>query len=379
MAKDSRGRELPKGIRQRDNGTFEGRVAVDGKRVSIYGNTVTEVKKKIAETKYKMEHGIYVDQSNISLDDWFHTWLEDYKKNNVKRGTIFSYNNYYKYYIKDELGNRKLRDLRGEHIQHLYNSLRKDEIATSTIKIVSAVLNGCMKQAVKNGLIERNPVQLATLPKGTATRQSRVLTQEEQALFLEYAKKKDSYLYNFFALALRTGMRNGELRGLKYSDIDKKKKVIHVVRTLKYEEGFGLYEDTPKTISSKRDIPLTEDMIQIIENQKKFWGISKIINKDEYVFHQGDRRPISRDCVQSEIDRIVALIREDGISFDHLTCHGFRHTFATRAIEAGMQPQTLKTILGHSTLSMTMDLYSHVLPSTKAEEMEAISEIFKIS
>ena len=174
-------------------------------------------------------------------------------------------------------------------------------------------------------------------------------------------------------------MRNGELRGLKYSDIDKKKMVIHVVRTLKYEEGRGLYEDTPKTASSTRDIPLTEDMLQIIENQKKFWGISKIINKNEYVFHQGDKRPISRDCVQSEIDRVIALIREDGINFERFICHGFRHTFATRAIESGMQPQTLKTILGHSTLSMTMDLYSHVLPSTKAEEMEAISGAFKIS
>lgn len=197
--------------------------------------------------------------------------------------------------------------------------------------------------------------------------------------FCQHAKAKNSYLYNFFALALRTGMRNGELRGLKYSDIDKKKMVIHVVRTLKYEEGRGLYEDTPKTASSTRDIPLTEDMLQIIENQKKFWGISKIINKNEYVFHQGDKRPISRDCVQSEIDRVIALIREDGINFERFTCHGFRHTFATRAIESGMQPQTLKTILGHSTLSMTMDLYSHVLPSTKAEEMEAISGAFKIS
>ncbi len=112
MAKDARGRELPKGIRQRDNGTFEGRVAVDGKRVSVYGNTVTEVKKKIAETKYKMEHGIYVDQCNISFDEWFNTWLEEYKKNSVKSGTVFSYKNYYKYYIKDELGMRKLRIFR---------------------------------------------------------------------------------------------------------------------------------------------------------------------------------------------------------------------------------------------------------------------------
>ena len=125
---------------------------------------------------------------------------------------------------------------------------------------------------------------LAILPKAGAQKQSRVLTQEEQTLFLKYAKAKNSYLYNFFALALRTGMRNGELRGLKYSDIDKKKMVIHVVRTLKYEEGRGLYEDTPKTASSTRDIPLTEDMLQIIENQKNSGGYPKLSIKMNMYF-----------------------------------------------------------------------------------------------
>lgn len=120
-------------------------------------------------------------------------------------------------------------------------------------------------------------------------------------------------------------------------------------------------------------------MLQIIENQKKFWGISKIINKNEYVFHQGDKRPISRDCVQSEIDRVIALIREDGINFERFTCHGFRHTFATRAIESGMQPQTLKTILGHSTLSMTMDLYSQYIRAPKLRRWKLFRDAFKIS
>ena len=276
MAKDARGRELPKGIRQRDNGTFEGRVAVDGKRVSVYGNTVTEVKKKIAENKYKMEHGIYVDQCNISFDEWFNTWLEEYKKNSVKSGTVFSYKNYYKYYIKDELGMRKLRDLRGEHIQHLYNKLKQDGIATSTIKIVSAVLSGCMKQALKNGLIERNPVPLAILPKAGVKKQSRVLTQEEQTLFLKYAKAKDSYLYNFFALALRTGMRNGELRGLKYSDIDKKKMVIRTE-----ENGtisFGDYEKNQK--SKVSDYPHQGDMYKV----KTFKEITKLERNGMFVY-----------------------------------------------------------------------------------------------
>ena len=92
-------------------------------------------------------------------------------------------------------------------------------------------------------------------------------------------------------------MRNGELRGLKYSDIDKKKMVIHVIRTLKYEEGIGLYVDTPKTASSTRDISLTEDMLQIIENQKKFWGISKIINKNEYLYFTKEIKDLLAETV----------------------------------------------------------------------------------
>ena len=272
--------------------------------------------------------------------------MEQYKKNRVKSGTYYNYKKYFDSMIKGRLGDKKVSDIRGEHIQRFYNELEKEGYALSSIKIVSAILNGCMQQA---------------------------MTKEQQALFMEYAK--DSYLYNLFAVMLRTGMRNGEIRGLKYSDVDKKKNVIHIQRTLKYIEGQGYFEDTPKTRTSKRDIPLTADLAALLDAQRNYWDF-KVERLDRYLFCNEKGEPLSRDRLQAEIKRIVKRIQAEKHDFPRITPHIFRHTFATRAIEAGMPPQVLKTILGHSSLAMTMDLYSHVLPDTKAAEMEKIAGAF---
>lgn len=374
MAIDKRGRKLPKGIRQRSD-TFEGRFTYQGKSYTVHGKTITETQKNMTDLKYKLEHGVYVSKKQITLNDWFETWMEEYKKNRIKRGTYENYKKNFYGIVKRRfnLGNVQLTDIRGEHVQKLYNDLVKEDYALSTIKIVSAVLNGCMQQALRNGLIERNPVKLAELPRQTEKTRREAMTREQQAIFMEYAK--ESYLYNFYAVMLRTGMRNGEMRGLKYTDIDKKKNVIRVQRTLKYIEGEGYFEDTPKTRTSKRDIPLTAATLQLLEEQRKFWGF-KVEKMDRYLFCNELGEPLSRARVRAETDRIVKRIRAAGHDFPHITPHVFRHTFATRAIEAGMQPQVLKTILGHSSLAMTMDLYSHVLPETRAEEMEKIANVF---
>lgn len=327
----------------------------------------------MTELKYKLEHGLYVSKEKLSLNEWYQTWLEEYKKNRVKLGTYTSYEKYYQSVLKNRLGSRMISDIRGEHIQKLYNDLVKEGYALSSIKIVSAVLNGCFKQAERNGLIERNPVRLAELPRQTEKKTRQAMTREQQALFMEYAK--ESYLYHFFEVMLRTGMRKGEMQGLKYPDIDRKANVIHVRRTLKYIEHYGYIEDTPKTRTSTRDIPLTVAVLGHIEAQRNYWGF-KVVNMNQYIFCNERGEALSRERIQAEIDRTVKRIRAAGHDFPRITSHVFRHTFATRAIEAGMQPQVLKTILGHSSLAMTMDLYSHVLPDTKAEEMEKIANVF---
>lgn len=292
------------------------------------------------------------------------------------------------------MGMKYINEIRGEHIQKLYNELSDQGYSNATIKLGRAILSGCLKQAVKNKLIERNPVEIADLPRQTEKKERQAMTREQQALFMEYAK--ESYLHNYFEVMLRTGMRSGELRGLIYArDIDKKNKVIHVQRTLKYgnvqgykipqnmivkkeyqeKVGATFFTDAPKTASSRRDIPMTAEIERCLDAQRSYWGF-KVDSLDRFLFCTETGDPLSKERVQSEINRIIKRIREDGYDFPHITSHVFRHTFATRAIEAGMQPQVLKTILGHSSLAMTMDLYSHVLPDTKAQEMEKIANIF---
>lgn len=372
MAIDKRGRKLPKGIQQRYDG-YESRPMINGKRYLVHGKTIAEVQKQVTELKYKLEHGLFVEKKKVTFEEWFNTWIEEYKKGRIKVGTLEAYQKYYNGCIKKRFGNVYITSIRGEHIQRLYNELVKEGYSISNIKVVSAVLNGCFSQALKNGLIERNPVDAATLPRQAEKKSRKALTKEQQELFMEYAK--ESYLYNLFAVMLRTGMRSGEVRGLKYTDIDKKNNIIHVQRTLKYIEHKGFFEDTPKTRTSKRDIPLTKDILTILEEQRTFWKFN-IINLDRYLFCNENGEPLSRERIQGEIDRTIKKIHKAGYDFDRITSHVFRHTFATRAIEAGMQPQVLKTILGHSSLAMTMDLYSHVMEDVKADEMEKIQSAF---
>lgn len=180
MAIDKNGKKLPQGIRQRSNGKYEGRIKHEYKSYSVYADTITETKKKMAELKYKLEHGVFVEKAKISLSDWFEVWMKEYKKNRIKEGTYVNYQHYYNSTIKDRFGDKRLSDIRGEHIQKLYNDLLKEGYALSSIKIVSAVLNGCFEQAYRNGIIERNPVKLADLPRQTERKERQAMTKDSR-------------------------------------------------------------------------------------------------------------------------------------------------------------------------------------------------------
>lgn len=372
MATDNRGRKLPRGIRLRGK-TYEGRITYMHKTYTVHGKTITETQRNMTELRYRLQHGTFAENSEITLDEWFFIWLDEYKKRTIKKGTYETYKNYYSSLVRPILGNARLQSITGIMIQSFYNSLSDSGYSFSAIRIVSVLVHGSLQQAVRNNLLMTNPAAFATLPKNTPHPPRTALTREQQSIFMSAAQK--SYLYNFFAVMLRTGLRNGELRGIKYSDIDFDRRVLRVQRTLKYIDGQGYFEDTPKTISSVRDIPLTEDLIELLRAQKNYWGFSAE-HPDRYLFCNKKGLPLSRDKVQKELDHIINTINKNGFAFDRITPHVFRHTFATRAIEAGMSPQVLKTILGHSSLAITMDLYSHVMPDIRSKEMDKISCVF---
>lgn len=384
--KDSKSttKPLPKGITLRSDGYYMGRFSFYGERHTLYDKDLKKLQRRLDDLRYELEHGLYAKESSITVDDWFHTWLKEYKMSSVKQGTIGVYENDYEFYIKKPLGKKRLKDVRPEHIQSLYNKLNAAGYSHSTIECVSVVLGGMFKQAYKNQIIRMNPVPLTTLPKASKSPERQVFTREQQRIFLEAAKgHRYGYIYE---LALSTGMRSGEIRGLLWSDVDFEKRVIHVTGTLLQDKG-GFRRDLPKTQSSYRDIPMLDNVYQILKDRRLSQAEHKLLRGSDWKAVEGLEdlvvttewgTPVGRAYLNNGIHSIVEQIKEErGEPFEYITFHGLRHTFATRCIENDMEPQVLKTIMGHSKLSITMDLYAHVLMETKSKEMQKIAELFQ--
>ena len=382
---------LPRGISLRADGRYQGRLTYQGKRYALYGKTTKELQKKMQDLKYELEHGIYVKEEELTIEIWFNTWLTVYKINSVKDGTIDTYKRCFKQYIRPAFGIIKLKDIRAEQIQKFYNDLKAKGYASSTIDLVAIILNSMFKQAAKNEIIKKNPVELTTRPKDHKRHEKEVLSVEEQNEFIRYAE--NSKYENVYKIALFTGMRVGELRSLEWKNVDFIHKVINVHSTLKYSKEKGYYKDTPKTLSSDRSIPMLEGVYKCIKEQKRKQAENKIRHVNIYhgvegledlVFTTDTGMPISYDALNVDMKKITKNINEDGIAlnrkkpeiiFPHISPHTLRHVFATRGLENGITPKVMQEILGHSSITMTLDLYSHVLPDFKAEEMKKLESL----
>lgn len=383
MARDNNGKELPKGITLRSDGRYMGRFRYNGQDFTVYDYEIKKAVKKLSELRYEVEHGIYSKESDIILDDWFIIWLRDFKEKSVKPGTREVYKNTYNGCIKKVLGKKRLKDIRLEHVQKLYNDM-SEKYAEGTIRLANVILYGLFQQAIKVQLIVNNPIQLATIPRARKRKQRTVLTEEEQKLFLDYAKKH-SRLYPVFAFALLTGCRNGEVRGLEWKNVDFENKLIHITGTLKYVKGMGIYKGSPKSETARRDIPMLDACSQLLmqcaEEQRaarelagELW--EPLGGLEDLVFTQSNGHPIGRESVSFELVKLIGEMRKGGCEIENFTFHSLRHTFATRALENGISMKTLQAILGHAQYAMTADLYSHVLPDTKAREMNKLSRLF---
>ena len=373
MGKSLNGKELGKGISQRKDGLYQGRfVNRFGKKQTLYAKTLKDIRQKLRNAQYEDEKTLNVVTKEITLDEWYKVWMATCKKN-CRESTKATYAGQYKR-VQKALGWRKLTSLNLIIIQQAINELGTDNQRKETKKILVDMLS----KAVDADLLIKNSARMVnTVISKEEKKERRVLTIRETSIFLEYTK--DTFYYDLYILALETGMRIGELMGLKWSEIDYDKSVLYVRCSLCYFRRDGKYvfewHDT-KTHNSKRVIPLTKQAVKALKRQ---WirrqsillkNASEV--QEEYrdlIFVTKNNRPTQQFIVAECIDVAIRRIRKDYPEFEGFSPHCFRHTFATRAIERGMQPKILQKLLGHGSLQTTMDLYCHVTEDTLYDAM----------
>lgn len=378
--KDTTGKTLPTGITLRKDGRYMWRFKYSGSTYSGYSRKLTDAKKAMRDKRYEVEHGIYSKEQNISFDAWFNEWMDVYKVADCKESTLNLYKNVYKRYIKKQFGKKTLKTLRADMIQRFTNAAAA-KYSKSVASTINFLIYDALQQAYRNGIIAKNPMDNTTPPKFKQRTKKRALSDEAERQFLEAAK--DSYYYPLYRMASLTGMRIGEVLGLRWQEVDFVKGEIHITHTLCFIAGKGQYLDTPKSAASQRIIPMEKgsELYKLLKDWRKQQRYQKLQagqywqpleGMSDLVFTSKAGTPHYDTNVRRDQREIVARLKEAGADIDTCTFHTLRHCFATRCIENGMDPKALQAILGHSTFAMTMDLYCDVMEDTKRKEMQKI-------
>ncbi|MDE7212199.1 MAG: site-specific integrase [Lachnospiraceae bacterium] len=323
-------------------------------------------------------------KKDFYVSEWYTYWIENYKATTVKKGTLDSYDKIFHLYIEPFLGDRRLSEVTSQEIQVFYNELAKNDYSKSTITLVHALVTNMFKHAYRLELIEKNPIDHIILPRGRQKQERHVLSRDEQEILLRYLVGNEIEDLVIFALA--TGMRLGEITGLTWENVDFDRNEVHVREILKRAPKGGFYKDAPKTSKSSRTIPILPQITERLKRLKKFQEKKKLAGRmprtndfaalGKLVFVRPDGSPYSDLQLCRILKRIVTEINRDDIEFPPITPHCLRHTFATRALENGISAKVVQEFLGHSSVKLTLDLYTHVMHHTKAEEMQKMSALF---
>lgn len=347
---------------------------------------IRKTSKECAENELRIREeikaGLYNSNKNITLDAYFDEW-EKSRRGTIKDSSIKINRSKYNNHIRPVLGKIKVQKIEKRAVVKLQQDLSKKLSASMTngvIVLLKTVLNAAVDDEIlmKNPAASVKPLRKDDRPKASETIH-RALTREEQQAFMQEAKTE--WLYEFFCFSLCTGMRLNEITALKWQDIDYINNVIRVNKTVSWKEGGGIEETLPKSDTSNRDIPMNDTIKKILQMQKTkmsmVYGEIHARKMDSNIFiGSNGAKAIASSTVSSAIDNVLKRLRQQDIEIERFTHHAFRDTFATRYIEEGGNMQTLQKILGHSSLAMTADLYAHVLPNTKQQEMQQIENGF---
>ena len=391
MGKNLKGKECGKGIYQRKDRLFSARfVNQQGKRQEKCFSTVQEARNWLEKAKYEDKHSNVFVPSVLTVDEWFEYWI-NHIVGDLAPNTRRNYQERYKRNIQPVIGGMKLSDVKPLHCKMVLNNMDED-YAGSTIRQTFIAMGTLFKSALMNDLIAKHPMDGVRYTKPIrAVNDIKFLTVEEQEKFLEAAKR--SHNYNQYALILQTGLRTGEMIGLTWDAIDFEKRTLTVNKTLEYRHKQGYWRaGPPKTQQSYRTIPLTNQAYEILKEIESKKGERKESESLSQTLEYIDRRTgqkktlVMKDLVfinwrtgepakNSSYDTHLYKLCDEA-NIKRFCMHALRHTYATRAIESGMQPKLLQQLLGHASIKTTMDRYVHVTEDSLANAVKQFENHF---
>ncbi len=375
MGKDLRGKELGEGIYQQPNGTYCARfVDKFGKRKSKRSKKLQEVRQWIADATYIDEHSDLDQATDMLVDVWFDYWIS-IKKKTVRPNTVRNYTERYERNIKGVIGKKLLTEVKPIHCQKIFSDMADEGYKTTTIYQTRITLYNMLDFAKENDVIINNPCKKSVKSDmGQPSDKKEALTIDVQRKFLEAAT--DQSYENQYRFVLQTGLRTGELVGLKWDDIDFENKTLTISRTMEYRYKVGEWRiGPPKSESGYRTVSLTDEAIRILKAQKEKNSKIKVIPMEwaDQVFLCRKGEPVKNSTYDTVLFKIC-----DKVGIKRFSMHVLRHTFATRCIEAGVMPKTFQKILGHSNIGITMNLYVHITENEKHKEIELVAGALKV-
>lgn len=347
-------------------------VDANGKRQrrTVYGKTKTEAQEKLTRLQSSKLGGLLNAVNKATLGEHLNRWLAHTVRTSLRTTTYHAYESAVRLHISPLIGGVRLEKLTADHLRGLYAELGNQAVGATTVRKVHAVLRRALKQAVRDGLIPRNPCDAVVAPR-VPDPEIHPLDAAQAATLLEAAKTfRGGRTYPIMATALGTGMRLGELLGLSWDDVDLDGGTIHVRFTLE-EAGGKLTRREPKTAKARRKIDLPTFVVEVLWQQKRSQLAAGLAACD-LVFPTSTGKPQHRATFHAK--HYKPLLAEAGLP--PIRFHDLRHSSATLLLSQGVHPKVVQERLGHSQISITLDTYSHVLPGLQEEAARRLNDVF---
>lgn len=359
-------------------------------RKVFYGKTREEAKEQGDRYKLSLKDGLLPEDEDTTVQEWVKAWLFSFKVHKLKASSLAKYEGIYRNYIKDsKLGKIKLKNIKPSHLQNHYNGLLKNGATPGAIKSLNKLLKASMSQALIERLLMLNPCLHVNLPEVESTSEVLTFTVEELNAFLTAASKHRHKA--LFILAMGTGLRQAELLGLRWQDIDMVNSEINIVQTIRREAKIDLETGekplknktefrigTPKSRKGERMVPLPKFLIhelkihQLMQNGEKARIGDGYVDND-LVFPNEIGEPTDARNLTRSYKRLLARA---GVEYKNF--HVLRHTYATLLLEKEVPIKTISELLGHSDTRITSNTYTHVVSKTKKEAVKKIDDLFAL-